>query len=246
MNRTTFSNGNWQFDKISCSMTILMLTATNDGTFTAQVVVTSVRPVYQSSKNLQMLKINDGTWQFTYQKGQGLVSNLGSFDPLTSFMDYYANIIIGFNEDSWNNLGGTPYFNKAYKICNLASTSSYSSGWPRSGLYSRQALVEDVLDNKFLPYRKAFYQFYYGIDYYENKPQDINNAQTLILNAITTITGLGNQIDFSSPVLRTFFDANSGAIVSYLGTYPDKTIFKALKQIDPSHTSQYDAVINSN
>lgn len=225
MNRTTFSNSNWQNDKIDCSLTILLLSATNDGNFTAQVVVTSVRAVYQSSKTLQMLKINDGTWQFSYQKGQGLVSNQGSFDPLSSFMDYYANMIIGFNEDSWSNLGGTPYFNKAYKICNLAMSSSSATGWPRSGLYSRQALVEDVLDGKFLPFRQACYQFYYGIDYYENKPQDAAKAQNLILGAIKTIVGLGGQIDFSSPVLRTFFDANSGAIVNYLGTYPDKSIF---------------------
>jgi hypothetical protein len=246
MNRTVFSGSGWQNDKIDCSLTILFLTATSDGTFTAQVVLTSVRPVYQSNKNLQMLKINDGNWQFNYQKGQGLNSNLGSFDPLTSFMDYYANIIIGFNEDSWNNLGGTPYFNKAYKICNLAITSGSSQGWVRSGLYSRQALVEDILDDKFLPFRQSLYQFYYGIDYYENRPADAAKAQQIILGAINTIVNLGGQIDFSSPVLRTFFDANSGAIISYLGTLQDKSIFKALKQIDPPHSAQYDAVLNSN
>jgi hypothetical protein len=248
MNRTIFSNGNWQNDKIDCSMTILFLTATNDGNFSAQVILTSVRAVYQSSKTLQMLRINDGNWQFIYQKGQGLISNQGSFDPLTSFLDYYANIIIGFNEDSWNNLGGTPYFNKAYKICNLATTSSFSPGWPRSGLYSRQALAEDILDDKFLPFRQAYYQFYYSIDYFENKqdPADAYKAQNLIVGAINTISGLGGQIDFSSPVLRTFFDANSGTIVNYLGSYPDKSIFKTLRQIDPSHTAQYDAVLNSN
>jgi hypothetical protein len=248
MNRTVFSNSNWQNDKIDCAMTILFLTASSDGNFTAQVILTSTRAVYQSNKTLQMLRINDGSWQFIYQKGQGLVSNQSSFDPLTSFLDYYANIVIGYNEDSWNELGGTAYFNRAYRICNLATTSSFAKGWARSGLYSRQALAEDILDGKFQPFRKACYQFYYGVDYFENKqnPVDAYKAQNLIVAAINTISGLGNQVDFSSPVLRTFFDANSGTLVNYLSSYRDKSIFKTLKQIDPSHTAQYDVVLNSN
>ena len=97
MNKTRFSNSDWQNDRIDCGMNILILTASNDGNFSAQVVVTSQRPVYKSEKNLQVLRINDANWSFTYQKGQALVSNQSSFDPLASFLDYYADIIIGFN-----------------------------------------------------------------------------------------------------------------------------------------------------
>lgn len=246
MNKTIFSSGDWQNEKIDCAMTILFLSASSSGNFSAQVILTSVRSVYQSTKTLQLLRINDGNWQFTYQIGQGLVANQASFDPLTSFLDYYANIIIGFNEDSWNDLGGTPYFNKAYKINNLAITSNFSKGWTRSGIYSRQALAEDILDDKYHPFREAYYQFFYGIDYYENRKNDTRKAQDVIVGAINTIASLGNQIDFGSVVLRTFFDANSGAIVNYLRSYPDKSIFKTLKRIDPSHTSQYDIAMNSN
>ncbi|MDR3627228.1 MAG: DUF4835 family protein [Ignavibacteriaceae bacterium] len=246
MNKTKFSSGDWQNDKITCAFTILLLTASNDGNFSAQVIVTSSRPVYQSNKTLQMLRINDGNWQFTYQKGQGLVANQSAFDPLTSFLDYYANIIIGYNEDSWDELGGTSFFNKAYKLCNLANSTTFSKGWSRSGMYSRQALAEDILNDKYQPYREAYYQLYYGIDYYENKREDVKKAQDVIVGAINTIAGMRNQIDFSSIVLRTFFDASSGTIVNYLTSYPDKSIFKTLKLIDPSHTSQYDAAINLN
>jgi hypothetical protein len=246
MNKTKFSSGDWQNEKINCAMTILFLSASSDGNFSAQVILTSVRSVYQSSQTLQMLRINDGTWQFMYQKGQGLVANQASFDPLTSFMDYYANIVIGFNEDSWEEFGGTSFFNKAYRICTLASSSSFSKGWARSGLYSRLALAEDILDDKYHPFREAFYQLYYGIDYYENKKDDVKKAQDVIAGSINTILGMKNQIDFSSVVLRTFFDATSGTIVNYMRSYPDKSIFKTLKQIDPSHTNQYDMVLNSN
>jgi hypothetical protein len=245
MNKTKFSNGDWPNDKIDCAMTILFLTASTEGSFTAQVILTSVRPVYQSKRTLQMLKINDGNWQFIYQKGQGLIYNQTSFDPLVSFLDYYAYMIIGYNEDSWDEFGGTQYFNKAFKLCNLASTTTYTKGWIRSGLYSRQAVAEDILSDKYHSFREAFYQLYYGIDYFENKKDDTKKAQDVIVGAINSIANLSTQIDFNSIVLRVFFDANSGEIVNYLRNYPDKNIFKTLKQIDPSHTSQYDAALKS-
>ena len=245
MNKTRFSNSDWQNDRIDCGMNILILTASNDGNFSAQVVVTSQRPVYKSEKNLQVLRINDANWSFTYQKGQALVSNQSSFDPLASFLDYYADIIIGFNEDSWEEFGGTPYFNRAFNIDNLAISSNFSKGWSRSGLYSRQALVEDILNDKYRPFREAYYQYYYGIDYYVNV--DKKKGQKKIVETIQTIASLQNKIDLvGSIVLRTFFDANSGEIVNYLSDYSDKSIFQLLKKIDPQHTAKYDAAYLAN
>ncbi len=245
MNKTRFSNSDWPNDKINCGLNILMLTATNDGNFSAQVVVTSERPVYQSEKNLQVLRLNDPVWSFTYQKGQGLFSNQSTFDPLSGFLDYYAYLIIGFNEDSWDEFGGTTYFNKAFNIDNLAVNSNFSKGWVRgSGLYSRQALIEDILNDKYRPFREAYFQYYYGIDYYVNV--DKKEGQEKIAATMKTLLSMQNKIDFASVVFRTFFDANSGEIINYLKDYPDKNIFKILKQIDPSHSAKYDAILVSN
>ncbi len=128
MNRTHFTQ-NWEYAKITCGLNIFVLTATSQGSFTAQVVVTSQRPIYQTSKVSQMLSINDPTWAFNYQKGQALIANQASFDPVTSFLDFYANIIIGFDNDSWQLYGGSDNFNKAYSIANLANGTSFTKGW---------------------------------------------------------------------------------------------------------------------
>ena len=241
MNKTRFSNSDWQNDKINCGLNIFMITATSDGKFTAQVVVTSQRPVYQTNKNSLMLSINDGQWSFAYQNGQGLFPDQSTFDPLTSFLDYYAYIIIGFNEDSWNEFGGTPYFNRAIGISNLAITSNYAKSWARNpGSYSKAGLIEDLLNDKYRPFREAFYQYYYGIDYYEvNKLK----GQEKIIQTIKMISSLKDKIDFASVLLKTFFDAHSGEIVEYLKDYPDKNIFLTLVQIDPSHIAKYNAAI---
>ncbi len=244
MNKTRFSNSDWQNDKINCGLNIFILTATNDGKFSAQVVITSQRPVYQTNKNSLMLSINDVQWSFGYQNGQGLFPDQSTFDPLTGFLDYYAYIIIGFNEDSWNEFGGTPYFNKAISVCNMAITSSYSKNWARNpGQYSKEALVEDLLNDKYRPFREAFYQYYYGIDYYEVNQQ---KGEEKIAQTIKTIASLKDKIDFASVLLKTFFDAHSGEIIEYLKNYSDKSIFYSLVQIDPSHIAKYNAAMGQN
>jgi len=244
MNKTRFTNQDWKYDRIDCSMNILIVTASSDGSFTAQVIVTSQRPVYHSNKNLQVLRVNDPNWAFIYQKGQALYSNQNSFDPLTGLLDYYALLIIGLNEDSWVEFGGTPYFNRAINIDNLAMNSSYAKGWVKgSGIYDREALIENLLNDKYRPFREAFYQYYYGIDYYENV--DKTKGMEKIAATIKTIASLKDKIDFGSDLLRAFFDANSGTIVNYLKAYSDKNIFILLKQIDPSHTAAYDNVLLS-
>lgn len=241
MNKTRFTTDDWGGDKITCSLNIFILTATDNGSYTAQVVVTSLRPIYKSTKNSLMLSINDPMWAFTYQKGQALLAHQAVYDPVASFLDYYAYMIIGFDYDSWQEFGGTPYFNKAINISNLGTASRFSKGWVRSsGTYSRIGLVEDLLNDKYRPFREAFYQYYYGIDIF-TKNKTIGEEKIVYL--IKTLQALKDKVDFSSPLLKTFFDAKSGEIVEYLKDYQDKNIFNILKKIDPSHTAKYDAAI---
>ncbi len=242
LNKTRFSSDDWAGDKITCSLNIFFMSGTDDGSYTAQVVVTSLRPIYRTTDNSLMLSINDPMWSFNYQNGQALLAHQSTFDPVASFLDYYAYMIIGFDYDSWQEFSGSPYFNNAINIANLGSASKYSKGWVRSsGSYSRTGLVEDLLNDKYRPFREAFYQYYYGIDIFKKNKKI---GQEKIVYLINTLLKLRDKIDFSSPLIKTFFDAKSGEIVEHLKGYPDKTVFNKLKKIDPSHTAKYDAAMS--
>ena len=242
MNKTHFTSDEWEGGKINCTMSIFILSSTNDINFTAQVVVTSQRPIYETDKNSLMLSINDGQWSFTYQKGQGLYYDKNNFESVSSLLDYYAYVIIGFDLDSWQEFGGTPYFNEALNIVNMGAGSTFSTGWSRtSSGYNRAGLVENLLNDKYRPFREAFYQYYYGIDVYEKNKQ---LGEKKIVQMIHTLNQLKDKIDFNSVLIRTFFDAKSGEIVQHLKDYPDKSIFVMLSKIDPSHTSKYNAAIS--
>ena len=239
MNTTRYTNINWDGDKIDCSLNIFFTSAGSDVSYSAQIVVVSQRPVYQSTRNSALLTLNDGEWSFSYEVGQSMYANLDAFDPLTSLLDYYALIIIAFDMDTWEEFGGTPYFSKAFDIVNLASTSNNKSGWiPSNKLYSRWGLVSDALNEKYAAFRSDIFDYHYGIDIFA---QNKEVGQAKIVELIAGLYDLFERTGIMKSVLvQTFFNAKFGEITDHLKGYRDKTIFTKLKKIDPSHAGRYD------
>lgn len=239
MNTTRFTNVNWDGDKIDCSLNIFFTSAGSDVDYGAQIVVVSQRPVYQSTRNSALLTINDGAWSFKYEVGQSMYANLDAFDPLTSILDFYALIIIGFDMDTWEEFGGTTYFNKAFDIVNLASTTNYKNGWlPSNKIYSRWGLVSDALNEKYAAFRSAIFDYHYGIDIFA---QNKEVGQAKIVELIDVLYDLYERTGLVKSVfIQTFFNAKYGEITDHLIGYSNRTIFTKLKKIDPSHTGRYD------
>ena len=193
----------------------------------------------KASKNSALLTLNDAEWSFTYEVGQSMYANLDAFDPLTSLLDFYALIIIGFDMDTWEEFGGTPYFKKAFDIVNLASTSSNKTGWlPSNKLYSRWGLVSDALNEKYASFRSAIFDYHYGIDIFA---QNKEVGQAKIVELIDVLYDLSERTGITKSVfIQTFFNAKFGEITDHLKGYPDRAIFTKLKKIDPSHAGRYE------
>jgi hypothetical protein len=163
---------------------------------------------------------------------------------VTSFLDYYANIIIGFDLESWEKFGGTPCFTKALDIVNLGATSRFSSGWENKGTtfsFSRRKLAEDLLNEKYRPFREAFYEYHYGIDFYS---QNKELGQKKIIDLINLLESMRSKVDLNSVLIKVFFDAKNGEIAEYLKDYPDKEVFKILMKLDPPHSTKYQNAMN--
>lgn len=242
MNSTSFTGQNWDGLKIDCALTIFFTSGNETGDYGAQVVVISTRPVRGSDKPTPMLTINDATWNFKYVRNQALYANQATFDPLTGFLDFYANIIIGFDWDTWDYLGGNPYFKKAFDIVSLANNSSYKKGWERSSAsYSRWGLCEDLLNDKYRQFREAFYEYHVGgVDLiYFNRPL----AQERIASLINLLAEMKSKSDINSVLIRQFFDAKSGEIIDFMRDYKDNSIFLKLKQVDPPNSAKYDQAL---
>jgi hypothetical protein len=241
MNTTQFTGQAWDGMKIDCSLTIFFTSASGDD-YAAQVIVVSTRPVFRSTRQSPMLTVSDPTWSFRYVKNQAMYSNQATFDPITTFLDFYANIIIGYDWDTWAELGGTPFYNKASNLINLSLGSPYNKGWEQSSSsYSRWGFCQDLLNDKYRAFREAFYVYHHGVDEYQVNKKD---AQGRIIYFIATLeemqkkVGLGNSV-----ILKQFSDSKYGEIIELLRDYPDHTIFERLKKIDPQHAAKYDEVL---
>ena len=241
MNTTRFTDIDWA-EKIDCSLTLLFASASGDVDYSAQIVVVSQRPVYNSTSNSLMLTINDAAWSFRYERGQALYSGQSTFDGLTSFLEFYAMIIIGFDWDTWEEFGGSRYFQRAQDIVNLGASSGFSNGWlSSSASYSRWGLVNDILEEKYSKFRSTVFDYHYGVDIYQqNKILGQQKMVSLIDNLYNMWEVEGG---LKSVLLTTFFDAKYGEIIDLLKDYTDLTIFEKLKKIDPPHAARYEAVL---
>ena len=238
LNNNKFAGDGWEGEPIDCNFSIFF-TSGSENTYGAQAVITSQRPVYNSDNNSLMLLVQDGSWSFKYEQNQPFYFNPQEFDPLLSFLDYYAYTILGLDMDSYVPHGGTEFYTKASDIAILGSNSGYSKGWAlETSSYNKRGFVEDLLRSNFQEFRIDFYDYHYnGLDIMN---EDKDAAISSIVKLVENLDGIYDKISRMNILMRVFFDTKHKEIFNYVKDYPDKSILKLLKRIDPSHISVYD------
>lgn len=238
LNNTRFTGSEWSYERIKCNFNISIVSASDEVSYSAQAVITSQRRLYKSSQSTLMLKIFDTNWDFVFERGQYFYFDPLNFNSVASFLDYYAFVIIGMENDSWEKLGGSDFFRKASDIVNIGVRSKNSSGWETtSGNFNRKDLVENMLNEKYRPLREAVADYHYGLDLsVKNK----SNGAQKIIDVIKNLEKIKGQMDIRSVYPRTFFEAKYGEIIDMLQGTNDKSLFKILKSLDPQHAGKYD------
>lgn len=244
INKNRWTDIDWSGPKIPVSFQVYFKSGNPSNKFTAQVVISSQRPIYQSDKSALMLKLIDPNWEFIYEKNQILLFNPSLFESLTGFINYYIYMILGIDSDSYEEFGGSNFFNKALSIAYQGASSNFSSGWTSGeGSFSRVDFALEYLNEKYQNYRKAFYDYHYnGLDLASENPE---LPQKKLINLIKTIEELRSKVFSRSLVLKVFFDTKYLEFCGILRSYKDKSIFERLKKIDPAHISTYDEYIYS-
>ncbi len=243
INNYRWTGQDFKGPKIQVTLNIYVLSASN-GMYTAQAFIGSQRPIYKSSNMSPMVRVLDNSWQFSYAKDQPLLHDEFHFNSLTGFVDYYMYIVLGFDYDSYDPLGGTKYFQKASNIVAQGQNGDNPQGWQptTAGTYSRYALANDAMSGKYEVFRNAFYDYEYnGIDMLSTQR---DSAQAVIANALSKIADLVLQSGSRSALIRVFFDAKYMEIADALKDYPDKSVLQKISIVDQSHQSTYDKYMN--
>lgn len=243
---TYFNEYNWiepnfeEQEKIDVSIQITLLSVDDSYNFEANIVIRSQRPVYNSLQQTPLFYYNDENWVFNYTPNRALVHDLLQFDTLTSLLDYYAYVILGYDFDSFSESGGTPYFVEAQNQVALAQSVA-STGWSRSSSVrrNRAQLAADLLNPNYQEFRRASYTYHrLGLDRFLEDPEE---ARQQVLQALEMIQ-TARRNTTSNLLFSTFFDAKYREIVMVFEDAETSVRLQAydiLSNIDPTHLTEY-------
>lgn len=245
LNTRKWTNDEFTQDEvINCNIVITLTDMPRIGVFNASVQVLSSRPVYGTSYETVVMNFADRDWDFEYVQSQPLNFNENTFlNNLTSMLAYYAYMIIGYDYDTFSELGGEPYYNLAFQIVNNAQQSNFS-GWQQfNSVRNRYWLIENIQNPQLEPVRKAMYLFHrQGLDIMaENKEE----AEKNILKALSDIQR-ANRARPRSILTISFMDAKANEIqqiFSESSLATRRQAYNLLNNIDPARSDEYKALI---
>lgn len=234
-------------ERIECNLVINITAWDGNSNYTAEAQIQSSRPVYGSSYSTTLLNMSDKDFSFNFTEGQALdFSDQNFLNNLSSLLGFYAYTIIGLDKDSFLKQGGTPYYQKALNLINVAQTAG-AKGWrPVDGLRNRYWLNENLLSNSFKGLRNFIYEYHLnGLDRLQE------NTSTGTKNIISSLSEL-KQFDkqkLGSIFPNVYFAAKAEEIVNVLSLANPQDKMKAynlLIEIDPPNSGKYDGLTKRN
>lgn len=248
VNNTKWTNLTFQDkERIECSM-MLVVKSMENNIMSCEFTCQSRRPVYGTSYSTPVLNFQDKTFSFAYQEFDRIDFQQSTFTSnLTALVAYYCYLIIGYDMDSFSRLGGTPYFQVCEQIVTSAQSASLdeseAKGWRAfDSNRNRYALINNLIDEAFKPYRMFFYEYHrLGLDEMIN---NVANARARIANGLPVLKE-ANRARPATYVVTTFLDSKNDELVNIFagGTAEEKKkVYDLLVDIDPTRMSIYDGI----
>lgn len=231
-----------QHERIECQVSIFMEEAISLTSFRARLIISSRRPIYGTTQNTNVAQFSDEAWAFEYTQGTPLNHDLNRYDPLTSLLDFYAFILLGYDYDTFSEFGGTPYFEQARGVADQAQASG-AAGWDQIGDdQTRISLVEQLLEPRFRPLRQAYFDYHFGgLDQFTT---DIEEARQTVYASLQQLDELAENIS-RAYVLDLFFGTKADELIAiFEESEMSSDAYDILSRIDPARLSTYNTLLN--
>ncbi len=237
-------------EKIKCQLIIGIESMPSISNFVATVQIQSVRPVYQTNLESSLLGLTlnyaDKDWQFEYSESQPLEFQENSFsNNITSILAYYAYLIIGMDYDSFSNMGGNPYFEKAMSIAMTAQQTN-RAGWQQfvSPPRNRYWLIENLMNPQMRPVREGIYEYHrLALDNFLENPDESRKVVLEVLKKIQKADDVR-----PNSFLITMFIYTKVNEITNMFSEGDMAIrreaYNILVDLDPTNTDKYKKIIS--
>ena len=246
MNQNRWTNMTFaEQEKIECSM-MLVVKAVADNMYSCEMTLQSRRPVYGTTYTTPLLNFVDRNFNFTYQEFDRIEYQQNQFTTnLTALLAYYCYLIIGHDMDSYQRLGGTPFFEQCENIVNACQSASMDNSEQKGWLAfdsnrNRYALINNLLDEAFKKYRNYYYEYHrLGLD---EMSGNVTNGRARIAEGISVLKE-AYRARPATYVINTFLDAKADELVDIFKKGTDKEkkeVYDLLVDIDPTRQGTYD------
>ncbi|HYM21379.1 MAG TPA: DUF4835 family protein [Candidatus Kapabacteria bacterium] len=238
---------NFSGQKIQCSMAF-NITGSNGSEYNVQLFVQSSRLYAGSKQATTMARFLDNNVTFSYTRGMPLQHG-NNYRELESVLDYYADIIVGLDQDSYTSQGGTLAFQNAQQVA-LIANSSQGNGWDRaitiSGTFSRVGYIEDILNANTRVLRDMWLNYHQNVIDQITTNEDVARAGlATIVDTLITLKRQSSDID-RSVYYKIVFNAKYTEFADFARWFKENAdlYFRKLKYIDPSHISFYEDALS--
>ena len=248
MNQNRWTNMTYaDHEKIECSM-LLVVKTMSDNMFSCEMTLQSRRPVFGTTYTTPLLNFKDNSFNFTYQEFDRIEYQQNQFTTnLTAMLAYYCYLIIGHDQDSFQRLGGTPFFQQCEEIVNACQSASMENSEQKGWLAfdsnrNRYALINNLLDEAFKKYRNYYYEYHrLGLD---EMSGNVTNARARIAEGISVLRE-AYRARPATYVINTFLDAKAEELADIFSKGTDKEkkdVYDLLMDIDPTRQNTYDRI----
>lgn len=245
MNETKFSDATFSpIEKIECNVYLTVSEYTGDrikGDLQLQVI----RPVYNSTYTTTLFNFKDTRVEFNYSEGDPLVYNYTQPENnLTAILDYYANLFLAIDFDSFSPKGGERFYERAQSIVQQMQSSG-EIGWRTfEDTKNRAAVLNSYTDGNTSGIRNLLYNYHRkGLDEMVTSPDKGRGVITESLQEIKKIYDNSPM----SVALSIFRDSKLDELVNVYSKAPEserKDVYDLLQPIYPTESNRLDKIKN--
>ena len=218
------------FEKIDCTLIITVLSY-SDSFFNCNFEVKSFRPVYNTDYNTNIFLFKDNGVSFNYESNQYISRSDNRFESdLASILEFYANLIIGLDKDSFALNSGKSNFLNSKKILDFASSNSQSNMWSQNynnGRINKYWLVENLVSPNYSTIKEIYYDYHRrGLDVLIEDKEDALQTISETIGKFNLI----NRLRPNSIMQQMFFQSKNDEIISLYKNHNNESYLKDLKK----------------
>lgn len=245
MNETKFTDATFApNEKIECNVYLTVGEYDNDR-IKGDLQLQLIRPVYNSTYTTTLFNFKDTRVEFSYREGDPLTYNQTQPENnLTAILDFYANLFLALDFDSFSPRGGEPFYERAASIVQMQQSSG-EIGWRTfEDTKNRAAVLNGFTDGNTSGIRNLLYNYHRkGLDEMVTSPDKGRGVITESLKEIKTIADNSPM----SVILSIFRDSKLDELVNVYSKAPEterKDVYDLLQPVYPTESQRLNKIKN--